>query len=58
MGDWTKIIDYHLVTMWNKERGYYDVKLFDRMNKLAARKAAKEMELGRVFDCTTFFRKK
>jgi hypothetical protein len=44
--------------MWNKERGYYDVKLFDRMNKLAARKAAKEMELGRVFDCTTFFRKK
>ena len=54
----TKIIDYHLVQMRDKERGIYSFKVFDAKDVKEAKKIAKGMEPGTIINITVFYRTK
>lgn len=51
------IIDYYLITMHSRQRGMFDVKVFDADNVNHARKRAMSMEKGLILNVLVMYRK-
>lgn len=56
MAEATKIIKYHLIDMYHRDRGYFTHKVYDCKNKTEARKEAKKD--GNVLSIHTIYKDK
>lgn len=52
----TNIIDYWLVTVWTRERGFEDVRVYGTEAKNATEAKKQARRYGKIINCLTMYR--